>query len=233
MKWFLCRLAALVEVMHSPGSAFSRGLGGSSWLVPFFLFGILFTFLSVIQAPMQFGWAESRMTAAGAPPERAAETVERMREANAAGFAVVPVLLLVRWAAVAMMIWMAAQLWFGKMTGGEAMGVVAFSYTPVLLRDAAACMVLFLRGAEGRSGPGGLEVAFGLNLIFPDAAMPWRAALGNINLFEAWQLIMLAAGVAAVTNRRMKAGWCVVLPVWGFVSALQLGFLSLALPFIK
>lgn len=230
MRWIWQRLVCLVEASHSPERAFDHRVSGASWTVPFMVFAFMFLAISRIQAPMQFEWAEARLEAAGAPAERAAESVERMRSANLLGIVIVPLLLLVRWITFALLIWLVAGLWSAPLELDAAIGVVAFSYTPILVRDAAACTVLLLRGSAARTGPGGLDVALGLNLLFPGAGMPWASALGNINLFEIWYLALLATGVAAATGGGRKRGWMIVLPVWAFVLLFQLAFLALTLP---
>ncbi len=139
MRWIWQRLVCLVEASHSPERAFDHRVSGASWTVPFIVFAFMFLAISRIQAPMQFEWAEARLEAAGAPAERAAESVERMRSANLLGIVIVPLLLLVRWITFALLIWLVAGLWSAPLELDAAIGVVAFSYTPILVRDAAAC----------------------------------------------------------------------------------------------
>ena len=227
MIWFRSRLAVLLEVTHSPGQAFSRPLSGSSCIVPCLVLGCLLTAVSFLQAPVQLGWMQYRMESAGIPAEQIASSLTLMARSNRLAAALVPLLLLLRWSVLALLIWLPCQLLFERLEYSPILAMVSYSYIPIALRDMAACSVLLMRGGDMRGGVQGLDVALGLNLLLPAVPTPWNTLLGNLNLFEAWFVALLAIGIAAVTRTNWKRGLAVALPVWIFVTVVQFGFVSL------
>ncbi len=227
MDWVWSRVKALWIVLHSPGEAFACGKAGPSYLVPFVVLSSLYLLLSVIQAPIQEAWIQEQMTAAGTPPAQVAAGLDLLRRSSRFAVVSVPFLLLLRWLAHALLVWLVAQALLVGLDFSKTLTTVAYAYVPVLLRDATACLILCLRPRELLTQPGGLNVALGLNLLFPQIPPPWWSLAANVNLFEVWFIALLAAGVSAFAHVRRRQSLLVVLPVWLFVTLAQFGFTAL------
>ncbi len=215
------------EVVHSPEEAFSANESGPTYLVPFVVISLLYVILSLIQAPIQIEWMRAQMIAASAPPGEVDSSIQIMRRSLGAGAIVIPLLLMVRGLAHALLIWLTAQVFLIRLGFSQTLTVVSYAYIPVLLRDATVCLILCLRKPEVLVGSEGLNVAIGLNLIIPQIPAPWSALGANLNMFEFWFVALLVIGLGVLARERWQKTLAIVLPVWVFVTLLQFGFVSL------
>ncbi len=231
MRWILSRLTGMWLVVHSPREAFARSDSGPAFLVPLVVLSLFYSVLSIIQAPIQVEWMQAQINAAGAPPDQAMASLELFRRSVRWALASVPLLLLLRWLAYALLLWLGAQALLIPLGFSTTVTVVAYAYVPVLLRDATSCLVLLLRDDSALVNEVGLNVALGLNLVFPRLPLPWWVLAGNINPFEVWFVSLLAAGLAVLGQVRWRKSLAVVLPVWLFVALVQFGFVTLGCQF--
>jgi len=227
MNWIWARVKALMEVNYSPEEAFNRNLEGPSWLIPLVVLSLLSVLISVIQAPVQLEWMSSQIDAAGATPAAAAGSLNLMRRSARAGLVAIPILYLLRWLAHALLIWLTAQLFLVQLKFSRILTIVSYSYLPVAFRDAVICLILCLRDPAVIRQAEGLNVAIGLNLLFPKIPPPWWALAANVNLFEVWFITLLVVGLSVWARTRWQKALAIVFPVWVFVTLVQLGFVSL------
>ena len=233
MNWLTPRLLALMEVIHSPELAFARHLGGPSYLVPLCVLGVLFVALSSAQAPLHVHWMQYQMEEAGAPPDQVAQQLALIHRSHRFAPVVVPLLLLLRWAAFAFLLRLTSQLFLEELAFQRLLGIVAYSYLPILVRDATILLVLFLRGEQALENANGLNVAVGLNLLLPSIPLPWSALAGNVNIFEAWYVILLVVGLSKRMECRWQRAAAIVLPNWVFTVLIQFGVVSLFQQFLN
>jgi hypothetical protein len=226
-SWIVSRLGALLEVLHSPASGYTRELGGPSFLVPLAVFGALSVWLFLLQSPIQHEWVAQQMKASGASPAEIAPHLEALRRHQPIGGAIVPLVLLLKWIALASLLWLSAQLILERdVEFGPVLGVVAYGYAPLLLRDACIYLVLALRDPDVLARRNGLDVAIGLNLVFPSLELPWSTLLANVNLFEIWYAALLVVGLSKVGSAPWRRSAAVVLPNWLLVVLFQVGLAS-------
>jgi hypothetical protein len=217
----------LLEVNYSPELVFDRNLDGPSYLVPLVVLSLFSLLLSIIQAPIQLEWMGWQIDAAGTPPPQAAASLDLMRRSMRTGLIGIPLLYLLRLLAHALLIWLTAQLYLVQLKFSQMLTIVAYSYMPVVLRDGVICLVLCLRDPAAIRQAEGLNVAVGLNLLFPRIPPPWWALAANFNLFEVWFVTLLVVGLSVRGRTRWQKALAIVLPVWVFVTLVQLGFVSL------
>lgn len=227
MSWLYSRAMAFLQVLHAPELAFGRDLRGPSYLIPLIILGLLFTLISAAQSPIHIRWSQHQLESAGMPPEQVSAAMDLLRRSSVWGFAGVPLLLLLRWVLYALLLWLVAQVVLDLLNFQQALTIVAFSYLPILFRDAVVSLVLCLRSEEALLHADGLNVALGLNLLFPAIPPPWSALAGNVNLFEAWFIFLLVVGVAKVTRSHWRKALAVVLPSWLSIALVQFGLVSL------
>jgi hypothetical protein len=142
MMWLWLRLRGMWEVIHSPETAFRRKLDGPSYLIPLGVLSLLSAGLYIVQSPIHMDWLRSQLTATGAPAAQIASSVDILRRSTQAGTLAVPLLLMLRWLAHAVLIWLTAQLFLLRLDFSRTLTVVAYAYIPILLRDATICLVL-------------------------------------------------------------------------------------------
>ncbi len=227
MNWIFTRTRAFLQMLYAPDAAYKHDLRGPSCLIPLLILGVAFTLISAAQSPYHGRWMQHQLESAGAPPEQITATMDLLRRSDAWRAAGVPLYLLLRWALFALLLWLAGQLILGQPDFQHALTIVAFSYLPILLRDSIICLVLSLRSEEVLMRADGLNVALGLNLVFPAIPPPWSSLAGNLNLFEAWFVFLLVEGVARATGSRRQRALAVVLPCWVFSTLTQFGLASL------
>lgn len=233
MLWLRSRMAAFFQVVHAPEAAFARDLCGPSFLIPLLILGMAFTLISIAQSPIHIHWTRHQLESQGMSPEQISAAINLLRRSSAWSFVGVPLFLLARWALYALLLWLAAQVLLNLLEFQQALTVVAFSYLPILFRDGAVSLVLFLRSDEALARADGLNVALGLNLLFPSIPLPWSTLAASINLFEAWFILLLVVGIAQMTRSHWQKACAVVLPCWVFVTLLKLAFALLGTEILK
>jgi len=227
MEWIRSRLRGMWLVLHSPCEALACDLRGPSYLVPFVILSLFYTLIAVIQAPIQLEWLQVQAAASGTEAARTAAGLEMARRSVRLSLILVPILLMLRWLVHAFLFWLTAQVFLVGLSFSKTLTVVAYSYIPILFRDATTCLILCLRDREMLMHSEGLHVALGLNIVFPQLPLPWWALAGNVNFFEFWFIGLLVAGFSALGRVRWQKSLAVVLPVWLFVTFVQVGFVAL------
>lgn len=228
-NWLSIRTSTFFEIVVAPESAFNRDLGGHSYLLPLSILGLSFVLISWLQAPLAIQWARLQMQAASASPDQISASLAVMWRVQRWSLAAVPLLLFVKWLLCAAMLWLVAQLCLASLTFARGLGIVAYSYLPVFLRDATMLFILWMRGAGALDHPEALNVAIGLNLLFPQLPLPWSALAGNFNLFELWYLMLMILGISAAAAVRRRVALAIVLPGWLVTLFIQFCLVSLGL----
>jgi len=228
-NWLTARASTLFEVMHAPEAAFARTLEGPSYLVPFGLLGACFVILAFLQAPLTVQWAQRQMQASGAHPDQVAAALAVMSKSLRWGAAAVPLVLFLKWFLFAGTIWLTSQLFLADIGYSRVLSIVAYSYPPILLRDAVILLILRMQGDAALNQPDAMNAAIGLNLLLPHLRLPWSMLAGNINLFECWYVILLASWLSRSANFRWRKALTLVLANWLFALLLQFGLVSLSL----
>jgi len=132
-----------------------------------------------------------------------------------------PALLFLRWLLLALIIWLTAAVFLDALTYKKALTIVAYSYLPILARDAVTCVVLLMRSDAALRNADGMTVALGLNLLFPSMQLPWSAIIGSINLFEIWFVTLLVVGISKAARATPLRALGIVLPTWIIAVVLQ------------
>ncbi len=223
MKWILSRLEGMWLVILSPQETFVRNQSGPSYLVPFIILSLIYLALTAIQMPIQLAWMQAQVGLAGSAAGKTAAGMALYERTSHLALVSVPVLLILRWLIHALLVWLVAQVFLLGPGFSKTLVVVAYAYTPVILRDATVCFILCLRDRELLMQADGLYVALGLNLVFPRLPLPWWVLVGNVNLFELWFVALLVTGLAALGKMRWHRSLAVVLPVWLFTVLIQFG----------
>ena len=217
----------MVEVAVAPESAFKRDLGGHSYVLPLCILGLAFALISWLQAPLAIQWARLQMQAAHASPDQISASLSVMGRVQRWSLVAVPVVLFAKWVLSASMVWLVAQLCLVSVTFARGLGIVAYSYLPVLLRDATVLFILWMRGVGALDHPEALHVAIGLNLLLPQLALPWSTLAGNCNVFELWYLTLMILGISAAAAVRRRTALAIVLPGWLVTVLMQFCLVSL------
>ena len=221
------RTATLFEAVVAPESAFKRDLSGHSYLLPLCVLGLAFALISWLQAPLAMQWTRLQMQAANASPDQVSASLAVMESVQRWSLAAVPLLLFVKWVLSAAMVWLVAQLCLVSMTFSRGLGIVAYSYLPVFLRDATMLFILWMRGTAALDHPEALNVAIGLNLLLPQLPLPWSTLAGNCNMFELWYLALMIVGISTAAAVRRRTALAIVLPGWLVTLLIQFCLVSL------
>lgn len=141
----------------------------------------------------------------------------------------VPLLLFLKWLFFAAVLWLPAQVFLDNLVFARALSVVAYSYVPILVRDATILFILRMQGIAAVTQPEQMNAAVGLNLLLPHLRLPWSVLAGNINIFELWYIILLTAGISKIAATRWQRALAITLPGWAFVLLIQFGMAALGL----
>jgi len=228
-SWLVARILTLCEVIHAPEVAFARSLEGPSYLVPFCILGACFVLLAFLQAPLSLSWAQRQMEAAGSPPAQVAAGLAAMWRSMRWGAAAAPALLFLKWLLFATMLWLTSQVFLADLGFSRVLNIVAYSYPPILLRDAAILFILWMQGDAALNQPNPMSVAIGLNLLLPQLKLPWSSLAGNINLFEFWYVLLLTVGLSKLAAAPWRKALALALPSWLFALFFQFSLVLLGL----
>jgi hypothetical protein len=229
LHWFAQRSSTFIEVIHAPESAFARTLDGPSYLLPLCVLSMSFVLLSLVQAPFHVQWIQHQMQLAGASQSQVDAGAAMMEKSQRWAAIAVPVLLILRWFCFALVLWLVSQLFLARLGFSRVLSIVAYSYVPMLFRDAVVLFILWRQGTEALNNPTGLNAAIGLDLLLPHVSLPWSALAGSINVFELWFLLLLTVGISKVGAINWKRALAMTLSSWIFVVLVQFGFVALGL----
>jgi len=221
MRWVRQQIGFFLQVLHSPETAFVNEFSGPSFLVPLCILGLLGIGISVLQSPIQMEWIRFQLEAAGTPAGQIRSSLDMMNKSVTVTSLLTPALLFLRWLLLALMIWLTAAVFLDALTYKKALTIVAYSYLPILARDAVTCVVLLMRSDAALRNADGMTVALGLNLLFPSMQLPWSALAGSINLFEIWFVTLLVVGISKAARTTPRRALGIVLPTWIIAVVLQ------------
>jgi Yip1 domain len=221
MRWVRQQIGFFLQVLHSPETAFVNELSGPSYLVPLCILGLLGIGISVLQSPIQMEWIRFQLEAAGTPAGQIRTSLDMMNKSVAVTFLLTPALLFLRWLLLALMIWLTAAVFLDALTYKKALTIVAYSYLPILARDAVTCVMLLMRSDAALRHADGMTVALGLDLLFPSMQLPWSALTGSINLFEIWFVTLLVVGISKTARTTPRRALGIVLPTWILAAVVQ------------
>ena len=221
MRWVRQQIGFFLQVLHSPETAFVNEFSGPSFLVPLCILGLLGIGISVLQSPIQMEWIRFQLEAAGTPAGQIRSSLDMMNKSVTVTSLLTPALLFLRWLLLALMIWLTAAVFLDALTYKKALTIVAYSYLPILARDAVTCVVLLMRSDAALRNADGMTVALGLNLLFPSMQLPWSAIIGSINLFEIWFVTLLVVGISKAARATPLRALGIVLPTWIIAVVLQ------------
>jgi hypothetical protein len=227
MRWFRKEIGFFFEVLHSPEIAFQHEFPGPSYLVPLCILGLMGICISALQSPVQMEWMRFQLEAVGMPAEQMRSRLEMLSRSNVMAVLLTPVLLFLRWLLLALMLWLTAAVFLDTLTYRKVLTIVAFSYLPILGRDAVSCLVLLLRSEDALRHGDGMIVALGLNLLFPAMPLPWSALAGNVNIFEVWFVTLLVVGISKAAPARPSRALAIVVPTWLIAVVLQAALATL------
>jgi hypothetical protein len=221
MRWVRQQVGSFFQVLHSPETAFLSEFSGPSFVVPLCILGLIGIGISVLQSPIQIEWMRFQLEAGGTPAEQIKSSLDMMNKSSVLTLLFTPLLLFLRWLLLALMLWLTAVVFLDALTYKKALTIVAYSYLPILARDAVTCVMLLMRSDAALRDADGMTVALGLNLLFPSMRLPWSALAGSINLFEIWFVTLLVVGISKAARATPLRALAIVLPTWVIAVVLQ------------
>lgn len=219
----------LFRVLYEPTAVFERVRERPRILVPFIVLCVLSVVLSVVTAPV--GQATAALfqppgtdAAASAPPGAAAMLIRAVIGA--------PIAVGIGLVASGFILWLTTSLFGQDAQFKTLVSVAAHTFLIGMLYQATTSAVLMMRGLESITTFQDVQVALGLNLLWPDGTGFLWNVLGAINPFGIWGLILAAIGVQ--TTHRVQQGTAYSIATVSFlIKALALaGLASLAMKLI-
>ncbi|MGH7754523.1 MAG: YIP1 family protein [Gemmatimonadales bacterium] len=219
----------LFRVLYEPTAVFERIRERPRILIPFVVLCVLTVILSLATAPVQQAAAalfqpRTPDAAAATPPGAVAMLI---RAVIGAPFSVGLGLL-----ASGFILWLTTSLFGPDAQFKTLVSVAAHTFLVGLLYQAVGSAVLMMRGLETIAAFQDLQIALGLNLLWPDGSGFLWNSLGAVNPFGIWGLVLAAIGVQ--TTHRVQQGTAYSIATVSFViKALALAALaSLAMKFV-
>jgi hypothetical protein len=199
----------LITVLFSPGAVFERVRERPKFLVPALVLAAAVVVLGYLMMPFSRAAMAERMAQVAQQNPQAAS---QMAKFQSVGLVIGPIFLF-----IILFIW-AGVLWLLVMllAGGEAkfktlLSVVTYTAVPSILLQVAGLAVLYVKGVGGVTSAADLRPALGLNLLAPNLGGFAGAALGGINPFSIWSMILTAIGVQVTHKTSKGSAWTVAI----------------------
>ncbi len=203
----------------SPSRAVESIREKAPFLVPLLIASIAGVVVQFATSPM----VETLMRAnlAHLQEDQVAQSIEFYRRFQMIGVFTAPLVMLLKWAAVALLLYLLAILVNGTMSFRQVYSLVSFSSLALVAESAIVLLILLLRGVESIQTQMDLQPAIGLNLLFPGLAPAWHLLLNNANIFELWYVVLLVLGIRQLNRFSTGKAVAVVVAVWLFGVGLQ------------
>jgi len=216
----------LFQMFWSPSTAFLNLPRRAPFLFPL-------SVVILVSVPMSWTLLPTMMTVAtrslstGVPTEQHLEMLARIRTLQEVGIALSPLAVLLKWAFIAALLFLLAQLVDGSTSYRQTYSLVAFASIVPLLESIAVFIILMLKDPETLQNARDLQPALGINLFIRDISPAWFAFLGAINFFQIWYLLILVWGMSALNRFSFRKAALIVLPVWFFLVGIQVFFVAM------
>jgi hypothetical protein len=216
----------LLQMFWSPSTAFLNLPKRAPFLFPL-------SIVILVSIPMSWTLLPTMMTVAnrtlstGVQTEQHLEMLERIHTLQEVGIALSPFAVLLKWAFIAALLFLLAQLFDGKTSYRQTYSLVAFASIVPLLESMAVFVILILKNPETIQGVQDLQPPLGINLFIRDISPAWFAFLGAFNFFQIWYLLILVWGMSALNRFSFRKAALIVLPVWFFLVGIQVFFVAM------
>jgi hypothetical protein len=136
--------------------------------------------------------------------------------------------LLLKWAAVALLLFLTTVLIEGRGSYCKTLSLVAFSSVILLVQSWYSRMIVHLKGIEILRSPWDLDPPIGLSLLMPGLNPGWYTFFNTFNLFEAWFVALLILGLSGMEDISRKKAALAVIPIWLLLTGLRAGLAALS-----
>ena len=213
-----CRL--LAGLVWSPTRVLNEFRLTTPYLCPLFLFSVAGIIIACINNSMVLSFTQ-RTLSLKLDESQVDETLHFIGRLQLLGMILSPGILLLKWALVAGLMFVAAQLMTSQMTYRQTFSLVAFTSIFQLLESCTVLTILRLKGIENLNSPLDFQPPVGLNIVFGSTNLSWNTFLNDFNLFEIWYVVILVLGVATLSQCSRLKAVVVVVPVWLFLVCIQ------------
>jgi hypothetical protein len=193
----------LVRVLFEPTAVFERIRERPRFLLPAIGLSVIVIVITYFMQPFTQAAMASRMAQIAQQNPQAAANAAKFQSI---GLIFAPIGVFIALLMAAVIYWLLVML----VAGGDAkfktlLSVAAYTALPAILLQAAALLVLKMKGVEAVSSMEDLRPPLGLNLLAPNATGFTGAVLAGINPFSLWGMVLTAIGIQ-VTHKTSKGG---------------------------
>ncbi|MDD5543119.1 MAG: YIP1 family protein [Acidobacteriia bacterium] len=220
-----CRL--LTGLVWSPARTLSEIRLTTPYLCPLLLFSLAGVIVACINNSMILSFTQ-RTLSLSLDESQVDQTLHFIGRLQLFGVILSPAFLLMKWAIVAGLIYLAAQLMTSNMTYRQSFSLVAFTSIFQVLESCMILTILRLKRTENLNSPLDFQPPVGLNIFFDVTSLSWNTLLNDFNPFAIWYMVILILGVATLSQcSRLKAA-LVVVPVWLFLVCIQVAVVAIS-----
>jgi len=220
-------LRSLGAILWKPSEVFDKLRDRPRYLLPLIVVALGGLLLELEARPLV-----EQLLIRTAPKDLPLDQLERglayFRKAHLIGMLASPVVMFIKWACTAWLIFMTSILVGGRGSYRQTLSLVSFSSVILLFESWYSRMVVHLKGIDALTSPRDLDPPIGLSLLKPDLNPGWFTFLNTFNLFEAWFVVLLLLGLARLENISKKRAALAVVPIWLLLTGLRAGLASLA-----
>lgn len=223
-------IITLINILASPRESFVEMKDQPRWAFPFFFMSIVAIGVAFLTAP--FSREIIRVTlSAVLDEENVEQSLSMMEKSQYFGLVLVPGFLLLKWMAIATVLYLLSGI-FGtqEQKFKECFVVVVYSEIILILMSIVTVLLLHLKGFDSLHHPTDLQPVIGLDVFMADKAsnLPLFTILNSVNPFSIWYLAVLSLGFSIMTNFSKARSTVLVTTVWLLGVGLQVALLFLS-----
>ncbi len=213
-----------LEVFFDPFNLFGRLNARPNWLIPFLIVaaaGVLSIFL---MSPVMMHIVE-RQIPEGLSAEAQAQMISMIKVSRYHGIVASPLLLIVKWSISAFLLFSISVLFGADITYRKVLSLLGHASIITALDNLLSIVVLYMRGIDTIKSMEDIQsTVLSLNHILGSSGHPvMRVFLESVNVLTVWYMIVLALGMASMTQVSRKQSAVIVGLVWAMHTIFLMG----------
>jgi hypothetical protein len=230
-------LTLAYQTLWTPSRAFETLRGRQSWAALFALLFVLNAVSSMFMLPyaqraatLQIEAQPSAQSGNSLPPRKVNQEVLVGQQV---GMLLGPILLLIKWSAIAGVLWAILILVGKDVAFRQMLAMVVYASLPLALASYVGYGLIMARGLDAIGGLHDLKPLLGVNAFIHAGSGAVDAILASLNPFDAWYVCLLAIGLHHVGTLERRRAATLAASYWGVTVALQVTLAVMAQSVLK
>ena len=188
------------NIIFQPRKAFEDINKKPNWLTIFIILAIGTIIINYLTLPFMMKITKLSISSYISPDE-AEKVLETAKRMQIMGIFSSPLLLLIGFLIVALVIWLAVNL-FSEVDFKRIFSMVVYCGIIPFFSSVLSLIILEIRGLQSIENAMDIQVSLGLDIFLPksDLSLPLKMVLSNINVFSIWWVVLIGLGISVISK---------------------------------